>query len=67
MSDRQFREYPHLVELIIAAERHCVMHAAQRVVVDDVTMTEEQAADWLYAMIKRIHRVRTLVEQKPAI
>lgn len=67
MKVRQLREYPHLVELIDAAEKHCVMYAAQRVVVDDYLSTDEDAAELLYNTLKRICSVRRLIEQRPPI
>ncbi|MEE4144921.1 MAG: hypothetical protein V2I26_08985 [Halieaceae bacterium] len=67
MTARQVREYPHLAELLDAATKHCAMYAAQRIVVDNCLSTDEEAAASLYDMLQRIQKVRSIVEQKPAV
>lgn len=66
MSSLRIRDHSPLAELVDAAEKHCVMYVAQRIVVDNCLSTEEEAADLLYSALKRIRSVRRLVEQKAA-
>ena len=60
------RDYSHLMDAIAHSRQQCLAYAAQRIIVENCTLTEEEAATMLYDTMKRIYGVYARLQQKPA-